>query len=174
MDRILTIPNLLSLSRLILVWPIVFSLQNHHLLLFSVLGAIAVLTDFLDGYLSRLLNQRSRFGQVIDPIVDGILVLSILITLALQNIIPTWFPGLIMGRYTIAVLFLSYYRIKTQLTPQSIQSGKWSMCSIAVFIAIALLIPSYTLLYHLALLTSSVLLISSLVEYIHVYRYTKN
>ncbi len=89
--RVWTVPNLLSLLRLLGV----------PLFLWLVLGpeadgwALAVLaisgfTDFLDGYLARRLNQTSRLGQILDPVADRLYILAVVIGLALRDIIPWW------------------------------------------------------------------------------------
>ncbi|HEU0128280.1 MAG TPA: CDP-alcohol phosphatidyltransferase family protein, partial [Pseudonocardiaceae bacterium] len=70
-DRLLTVPNLLSLIRLagvpLLLWLLLGSQQD--LLAVTVL-AVAGLTDWLDGKLARWLDQSSRLGEVLDPAVD--------------------------------------------------------------------------------------------------------
>ena len=71
MSRSLNIPNLLSLLRILLipVLIIVFYLDipGKHLFC-ALIFAIAAVTDWLDGYLARKLNQMSKFGAFIDPV----------------------------------------------------------------------------------------------------------
>ncbi|MEQ6899814.1 CDP-alcohol phosphatidyltransferase family protein [Nocardioides sp. YIM 152588] len=87
--RVVTVPNLLSLLRLALV-PV---------FLWLVLGpeedawALAVLafsgvTDFLDGWLARRLNQTSPLGQLLDPVADRLYILAVVVGLALRDVIP--------------------------------------------------------------------------------------
>lgn len=89
--RVLTIPNLVSILRLLGV----------PLFLWLVLGpeadgwALAVLmvagiTDYLDGKLARALNQTSRVGQLLDPVADRLYILAVVIGLGLREIIPVW------------------------------------------------------------------------------------
>ena len=47
-------------------------------------------TDYLDGYLARRLNQTSRLGQILDPVADRLYILAVVIGLALRDIIPWW------------------------------------------------------------------------------------
>lgn len=90
-NRILTIPNILSLARL----------AGVPLFLWLVLGpeadgwAIAVLmlsgvTDYLDGMLARTLNQATKLGQYLDPIADRCYILAVVVGLAMRDIIPWW------------------------------------------------------------------------------------
>jgi len=91
-SRVWTVPNALSMLRLLGV----------PLFLWLVLGpeadgwALAVLmlsgvTDYLDGYLARRLNQTSRLGQILDPVADRLYILAVVIGLALRDIVPWWF-----------------------------------------------------------------------------------
>jgi cardiolipin synthase len=90
--RVWTVPNALSFLRLLGV----------PLFLWLVLGpeadgwALAVLaasgiTDYLDGYLARRLDQTSQLGQVLDPVADRLYILAVVIGLALRDIVPWWF-----------------------------------------------------------------------------------
>lgn len=87
----LTVPNVLSLLRL----------AGVPLFLWLVLGpeadgwALAVLavsgiTDFLDGWLARKLDQQSAVGQLLDPVADRLYILAVVVGLALRDIIPWW------------------------------------------------------------------------------------
>jgi len=86
----LKIPNILTIGRIILV-PIL-------VLIFYLPGALsdwlacgifvlASFTDFVDGFLARLLKQQSRLGEMLDPIADKIIVVTALILLVKNNII---------------------------------------------------------------------------------------
>ena len=90
-DRLLTVPNLLSLLRLAGVPLFVYLLLGPH----ADGWAIAVLalggvTDWLDGKLARLLGQYSRLGALLDPAVDRLYILAALLALGLRDIVPWW------------------------------------------------------------------------------------
>ena len=95
-DRVLTVPNLLSLLRLLLVpvfaWAIITRRDG---LAFAVL-AVSGITDYLDGALARRWGQVSRVGQLLDPVADRLYILSTLVGLGLREIVPWWVVGLIV------------------------------------------------------------------------------
>ncbi|MDQ6851892.1 MAG: CDP-alcohol phosphatidyltransferase family protein [Actinomycetota bacterium] len=98
-DRILTIPNLLSVLRLLGVPPFLWLLLGPH----ADGWALAVLmlsgfTDWLDGVLARRLNQQSRLGAMLDPAADRLYILATLVGLVLRHIIPLWLALAIVGR----------------------------------------------------------------------------
>ena len=172
-NQVITIPNMVSLSRLILAWPIAYAIYHDKLILCSILGMIAILSDFLDGYLSRKLNQVSDAGKVIDPIVDSVLVLAIMVALYIKQLVPNWYIQLIIGRYSFIFLLLSAYRYWSKQTPKSILSGKLSMCSIAVVITFAIFQSFIPSLYQTALTISTIMLCLSMGDYVWTYRYIK-
>lgn len=90
-DRIVTIPNLLSVVRILLV-PLFLWLVLGPELDVLALGVLVVsgVTDYLDGKLARQLGQTSRIGAILDPVADRLFILAVVIGLALRDIIPWW------------------------------------------------------------------------------------
>jgi cardiolipin synthase len=97
-SRILTVPNILSFFRLALV-PVflTFVVAGADALALFVL-VVSSITDFLDGYLARRLNQVSRLGQLLDPAADRLYIFAALIGLAWRDVIPWWLMGVIVAR----------------------------------------------------------------------------
>jgi CDP-diacylglycerol--glycerol-3-phosphate 3-phosphatidyltransferase len=73
-DRILTIPNILTLSRLPLAVLLFASVAYEYWLVGLIIFALASLTDWLDGFLARRLKQQSAIGRNLDPLIDKVLV----------------------------------------------------------------------------------------------------
>ena len=93
-----SIPNLLTVFRFFLVYPIVISIleQNYNLTLFFFF--LAGISDFLDGYLARKFSWESRFGKVFDPISDKVLVIATLISLYLVDEIIIYLTVFLLSR----------------------------------------------------------------------------
>ena len=105
----MNLPNKITVTRMLLIpiMIIVPYLGFNNILFGSVtIGSfitliiflIASFTDFLDGYLARKNNLVTTFGKFLDPIADKLLVLSALIMLVEQGIIPGWIPIIIAAR----------------------------------------------------------------------------
>jgi cardiolipin synthase (CMP-forming) len=97
-DRVLTIPNVLSFIRLLLV-PVFAVL----IILEFDLAAVAVLmisgyTDYLDGWLARKWGQVTRIGQLLDPLADRLYILTTLLGLAYRDVVPWWLVILLIAR----------------------------------------------------------------------------
>lgn len=97
-DRIWTVPNLLSVARLVGV-PIflVLILQKQDLWALLVL-ILSGVTDYLDGKVARAFGLVSRLGQLLDPAADRLYILSTLLGLAWRDIIPWWLVGVLIVR----------------------------------------------------------------------------
>jgi cardiolipin synthase len=100
---ILTIPNLLSLIRLLVV-PLFISLliyQDNGMALLVFLGAS--LTDAADGYIARRFNQRSYLGSILDPLADKAILVGAFVTLSFKGMIPPWLTVVVASRDVIIV-----------------------------------------------------------------------
>ncbi|MCR4514890.1 CDP-alcohol phosphatidyltransferase family protein [Aeromicrobium sp. 50.2.37] len=90
-DRVLTIPNLLSVVRIVLLpvflWLVLVPEADVLALLVLVVSGV---TDYLDGKLARRLNQTSKIGAILDPVADRLYILAVVVGLALRDIIPWW------------------------------------------------------------------------------------
>jgi len=104
--RIFTIPNALSVLRLlgipVFYW---FVIKGHDAIAISLLAG-AGLTDYLDGKIARRFNQYSRLGALLDPLADRFYILATLIGLSVRDIIPWWFGALLIARDLFLALFL--------------------------------------------------------------------
>ena len=101
-DRIFTIPNGLSVLRLLGVPVFLWLVLGPHLDAWAVaLLILSAATDWLDGKIARALNQQSRLGEALDPAADRLYIAATLVALAVRNIIPWWLVGLLAVRELI-------------------------------------------------------------------------
>ena len=98
-NRILTIPNGLSVLRLLGVPVFLWLVLGPHLDAWAVVLLIAsAATDWLDGKIARAFNQQSKLGETLDPAADRLYIAATLIALAVRNIIPWWLVALLAVR----------------------------------------------------------------------------
>ena len=90
-SRVWTVPNLLSMARLagvpVFLWLVLGPEEDAWALGLLMVSGI---TDWLDGFLARRLNQMSTLGQILDPVADRLYILAVVIGLGLRDIIPWW------------------------------------------------------------------------------------
>lgn len=102
--RLLTVPNLLSLARLLALPLVVLDLAGgRHLRALVVLGLLAS-TDWLDGYLARRLDQVSRLGILLDPLSDRLLVAAAGVGLILADLLPLWAVAVLLARDALLLI----------------------------------------------------------------------
>jgi len=103
----MNIPNLLTLSRIILVPIIVILLMDGSFCVALVLLMISGITDVLDGFLARILHQQTVLGAYLDPIADKALMISCFVTLAVKKLMPGWLSVIVISRDCIILLGVS-------------------------------------------------------------------
>ncbi len=134
-----TIPNLLTLLRLILVPFVAWRLALHDVQGAFWLFALAALTDLFDGYLARRLNQRSVLGAWLDPIADKIMLLTTLTMLSLIGLLPMWLLAVVVVRDLVVLAGAEGYRRLTgTLDVQPTLSGKLATAMEFVLVSLVL------------------------------------
>jgi CDP-diacylglycerol--glycerol-3-phosphate 3-phosphatidyltransferase len=102
-DSIFTPSNLISLMRAVMVGPAVFAIIGHLNRLAAAICVVAFISDLLDGFVARRLNEVSEMGKIIDPLADKIFVGVVVIAMALFGYVPIWFLVAILTRDLIIV-----------------------------------------------------------------------
>ena len=110
-DRVLTIPNALSVLRLLGVPLFLYLLLGPQadgwaIVVLAVSGA----TDYLDGKLARMLDQGSRLGALLDPAADRLYVLATLVAFVVRDIVPWWVAAILVGRDLVLAATLPLLR----------------------------------------------------------------
>ena len=110
-DRILTVPNALSVLRLILIGVFVYLLLGAH----AYGWATAVLmisgaSDWADGKVARLLDQYSLLGELLDPAVDRLYMLVVPVSMAIAGIVPWWIIAILIARDGLLAAMLPVLR----------------------------------------------------------------
>ena len=116
----MNIPNLLTLLRIILVPVIVILLIQGLFLKALIVFVVAALSDVLDGFLARILRQKTALGAYLDPIADKALLASSFVTLSILHIIPGWLAVIVISRDVIILLgiaVLSMMSIPVNIRP---------------------------------------------------------
>ncbi|MFF2368991.1 CDP-alcohol phosphatidyltransferase family protein [Agromyces sp. NPDC058110] len=96
--QVWTIPNVLSMLRLLLVPLFLWAVVVGEYVTALVVLVAASLTDLLDGFLARRLNQITRLGQLLDPAADRLYIFAALVGLAANALVPWWIVIVIVAR----------------------------------------------------------------------------
>lgn len=97
-DRVLTVPNLISMARLLLVPVVGVLIFTGNYLAAVVVLAIAGFSDWIDGEIARRFNQASDLGRFLDPSADRLFIAVTIVGLSVQGFVPWWLVGAIFLR----------------------------------------------------------------------------
>jgi cardiolipin synthase (CMP-forming) len=125
--NIFSIPNIITLSRIVLMIPALYFFENKEFLISLILIIILLITDFLDGYIARKFNMQSFIGAILDPIADKLVVMAFFTYLLIKDNVNLIYYLLIMIRdisqlSSIPILLL-YKKIMFKVKPKLIP--KW-------------------------------------------------
>ena len=86
----MTIPNLISILRLLLVPIVIWALLDGQVGWALGLFVLAGVSDGIDGFIARHFNQRSKLGAYLDPMADKLLLVSVFVVLGYMGELPLW------------------------------------------------------------------------------------
>jgi cardiolipin synthase (CMP-forming) len=116
----MTIPNLLTLSRILLTPLLMWFLINRRLNAALLVFFIAGMTDVLDGFIARLFHQNSKVGAILDPLADKFLLVSSFLILGHLELIPGWLVIIAVARDVVIVVGTSalfIFRFQVEVRP---------------------------------------------------------
>lgn len=112
-ERVFTVPNILSMARLLGVPLFLWLIIGPHADGWAVLVlAVGGATDWLDGFLARRWNQVSRLGQMLDPVADRLYILAILVGLSWRGLTPWWLLAVLAARDVMLALLVPVLRTR--------------------------------------------------------------
>jgi cardiolipin synthase len=96
--RVLSIPNLITMGRILLVPVVVWAIAAGQLRFAFLLFMAAAISDAVDGFLAKRFGMASELGAYLDPLADKALIVSIYIALGVTEMIPRWLVILVVSR----------------------------------------------------------------------------
>lgn len=137
-DELFTVPNFISFIRIVLIIPFVlFFLADKYILAFSLILASGI-SDALDGFLARKLNQISKLGKMLDPIADKLTLVAVV--MCMGTLIPELLPlVIILVVKDLLMLAGGYYLLKRGIVPPA---AKWygKIATIIFYISVVFIV----------------------------------
>ncbi len=145
MFKILTLPNLFTLLRVVLIPFFIYAALTGRVGVALLLFLIAGLSDGVDGYLARRLQQISRLGQVLDPAADKLLLVTAYLVLSMPSRyyepLPVWLTVAVFARDLGIVLGALIVKIRTGFSDfKPSVPGKWNTVVLITTVACFLLV----------------------------------
>jgi len=156
--------SIITFSRLFIIPILIYTILHDYHILSGALVLFAILTDWLDGIVARKSNSVTRHGELLDPAVDKIFTISVLVAFVEKSYISTYLVFLIVAREMLVTWIRSVLVNKNIVVPASyLGKVKTTIQLIAIF----LLSIKAVFLGNLALW------LSIIVAYISAYEYLK-
>lgn len=135
----MNLPNALTTLRIFLVPVLVAVLLTRRgtggLLVGTAIFGLAVLTDYLDGWLARRRNQVTRLGILLDPLADKLLTAAALLSLVELRVLPAWMVLIVIGRELAVTALRNIAAARGVLIPASaLGKGKMVTQVVAIFL----------------------------------------
>jgi cardiolipin synthase len=162
------IPNLLSIVRIGLVYPILNNIYLNNFQLSIVFFIVAAITDALDGFLARKMNWQTDLGAILDPIADKLLLSGTIFILWLTEFIPFYIFIIFIGRDVVILLGAAVQMTLNELdTPMPNLLGKLTTSLQIVYIAVVFLKEIFNLEFAISILDIIIIVITitSLIVY---------
>lgn len=139
LSEVFNISNLLSLSRIFLAIPIYIYISKSKTEIVLSIILIAVITDFLDGYFARRMNQITELGKVLDPFADKVCTTAGFIALTIYQGFPIWLMAIIILRDFFILLGSIFIFGRAKLITPSNLAGKVTVFFISLLAIIKIL-----------------------------------
>jgi cardiolipin synthase (CMP-forming) len=105
------LPNLISIGRIVLTWPILVALREGNYATCMYLFALAAVSDGLDGYLAKRFRWTSELGKLLDPAADKLLLVSVFVSGAWLGLVPHWLTAAAVARDALIALGALTFRL---------------------------------------------------------------
>jgi cardiolipin synthase len=117
--------NLITVSRLLMVAPLVWLIVSDRLHAAFWLFLAAALSDALDGFVAKRFNAKTNLGSYLDPLADKVLLDGIYVALAMGEWLPVWLVALVLGRDLLIVAGVALIRRRhATFRPKPLLIGK--------------------------------------------------
>ena len=169
----MNIPNTLSISRVLLLIPIIFFFEFGFYYLSVITFIVASITDYLDGYYARKSNQASEVGSLLDLLADKLFVSTLLIwmTFNFDSLIILISSILIISR-EISISYLRLFVISNSKTVNEVKSdflGKFKTTLQMIGLGFILISPlTSNFIFNISL---SLIIFSALISWYSLIRY---
>ena len=169
------IPNLLSIIRIGLVYPILNNIYLNNFELSIIFFIIAAITDALDGFLARKMNWQTYLGTLLDPIADKLLLSGTTFILWLNQLIPFYIFVIFISR-DIAILLGAAIQmtLNESDTPLPNLLGKLTTSLQIIYIATIFLKEIFNIKFNLYVLDIFIIFITLLSLVVYAYNWYKD
>lgn len=168
-QTLFTWSNLISLSRVFVAVPIIYLHYTNGQQVTWTIGLLilyGMVSDYLDGYVARKLDEISEWGKVLDPIADKVSAFFLFLYTVYIGLIPVWFFALEVVRDLIILSGSAYLQFRHGKVAMAVMSGKWSVNALAGYWMSAFFFPDLLRVQYFFMGIALVLMFISFIDYL--------
>lgn len=168
--------NFISMSRIFIAAPIIYLHYTNGQQITWVITALVFygfISDYLDGFIARKLNEISEWGKILDPVADKLTAFLLFFYTVYIDLIPLWFFVLEVTRDMLILIGSTYIRVKRDKFAMAVMSGKWCVNALAGYWMAAFFFPEAMGVQHFFMGISLVLMFFSLIDYFYRFKQLK-
>lgn len=167
-QKLFTWSNLISLSRICITFPVVYLHYTNGQQITWTIGLLifyGFISDYLDGFVARKMDEVSEWGKVLDPVADKISAFILFLYTVYIGLIPVWFFLLEVVRDLIILSGSAYLQIRHGKVAMAVMSGKWSVNALAGYWMSAFFFPELLGVQYLFMGIALTLMFLSCIDY---------
>lgn len=172
-DHIFTWSNFISLTRVLVVFPIIYlHIKNNYQIGAAIMALIGygVISDYLDGLIARWQNEISELGKVLDPVADKLMAFFLFLYTVYLGWIPLWYFILGVIRDLLIMTGSGMIKRRRGKVAMSIMSGKISVNIMALYWVSVFFFRELETTQFILMIFSTIVMVYSLIDYIFRYK----
>lgn len=169
-QKLFTWSNLISLSRIFIAAPVIYlHYTNEQQVTTAVVLLIiyGLVSDYLDGFLARKLNEVSEWGKILDPVADKISAFFLFFYTVYIGLIPLWFFIIEIARDLLILAGSAFIKTQRGKVAMATMSGKWCVNALAGYWMAAFFFPELAGVQSFFMGIALSLMFLSLIDYFH-------
>ncbi|MFN3196688.1 MAG: CDP-alcohol phosphatidyltransferase family protein [Chlorobiota bacterium] len=167
------ISNNISILRIALSFPLAYFLIQGNTSVAIIIGILAFISDYLDGYFARSRDEITDLGKVLDPLADKLFFGTAAVIMIVQGLIPTYLAVIIVARDILIFLGGIYVKNKTGVVMASNLVGKGAV-NIAAIVLIGILLNINGFYTYGSVIAASVFVLSFVIYMFNAYKLLKS
>jgi CDP-diacylglycerol--glycerol-3-phosphate 3-phosphatidyltransferase len=169
-DHVFTWPNFISLTRLLIVVPIIYlHMENDYQvnLTIMILITYGIFSDYLDGLVARKTDEVSELGKMLDPVADKLMAFFLFLYTVWLGWIPVWYFVLGVFRDLTIMAGSAYIKRIRGKVAMAVMSGKISVNVMALYWVSVFFFREATTIHTVLMIASVIMMVLSYIHYIH-------
>jgi CDP-diacylglycerol--glycerol-3-phosphate 3-phosphatidyltransferase len=169
-DHVFTWPNFISLTRLLIVVPVIYLHMRNNFqadIVITLLIVYGIFSDYLDGLVARKTDEVSELGKILDPVADKLLAFFLFAYTVWLGWIPVWYFVIGVARDLMIMAGSAYIKRIRGKVAMAVMSGKISVNIMAMYWVSVFFLRDATDLHTFLMIVSVFMMVFSFIHYLH-------